>query len=163
MPTPPMPSALRRTAFVLTAAFLTTLPLSGCFWPGYSPGGQMASRDLFTYESTPDFPQNITVLDWTTNEQLVTIEVPVGQQLVIRFYADHDVKSATRPDMMRWKLMPKGTTWGELTNSLPVPDFNHRRIDVTFRTTGESVPKPTPATLPAPEPVSKPPAAPAPR
>jgi hypothetical protein len=115
---------------------------------------------LYTYESTPDYPQNISIVDWTTNETLLTVEVPVGQQLVIRFYADHDTKNAARPDILRWKLMPKGTSFGELTNSLPVPDYNHRRIDVALRKSGESVPKPAPAPLPAPEPVNPAPAAP---
>lgn len=151
-----MPSlrAFGRPAAILTT--LATLTLGGCFWPGYSPGGQMASRDNFTYDSTPDHPQNVNVIDWTTGESLLTVEIPVGQQLVMRFYANHDSNNAARPDLLRWRLMAAGTSWGELNNTLPVPDYNHRRVDVSLRKSGESVPKPTPAALPAPEPVSKP-------
>jgi hypothetical protein len=115
----------------------------------------MASRDLYTYESTPDYPQNITVIDFTTGEKLLSIEVPVGQQLVIRFYEDHDTKNTARPDLMRWKLMPRGTQFGELPNSMPVPDYNHRRVDVTLRKEAEAVPKP--ANVPPPEVVTPPP------
>jgi hypothetical protein len=131
---------------------LTALP--GCWVPGYSPGGPQASRDLYTYDSTPDHPQNITVLDWTTGEKLLTVEVPVGQQLVMRFYEDYDIKNAARPALMRWKLMRAGTSWGELTNSMPVPDMHHRRVDPELRSASESVPKP--ANVPPPEPVAPP-------
>jgi hypothetical protein len=139
----------RPLAILLTT---TLLGSTGCWYPGYSAGGQGASRDLYTYESTPDFPQNVTVVDWTTNETLLTVEVPVGQQLVIRFFDDYNTDNKQRPALMRWKLMPLGTRFGELDNSAPVPSYTHRRIDTTLRTKSESVPKP----LPQAEPVSKP-------
>jgi hypothetical protein len=125
--------------------------LGGCWIPGYQPGGGMASRDLYTYESTPSVPQNLTVTDWTTGEKLLFVEIPVGQQLVVRFYDDYNEKNAARPALMRWKLMPLGTRYGELDNSRPVPGPSHRRLEPTIRSTAEAVPK---APVPAPEPVA---------
>jgi hypothetical protein len=142
---------IRRSRAILLASTLLAIGgAGGCWYPGYTAGGQGASRDLYTYESTPDFPQNVTVIDWTTSETLLTVEVPVGQQLVIRFYDDYNKDNKERPALMRWKLMPLGTKFGELDNSAPVPAYTHRRIDTAIRTKSESVPKP----LPAPEPVS---------
>ncbi len=145
------PNSRIRRSFVAAALGLALAGFAGCV-PGYSPGGSWASRDLYTYESTPDYPQNITVVDWTTNEKLLYVEVPVGQQLVVKFYPDHDTKNTARPDLMRWQLMPRNTSFGELTNSMPVPDYNHRRVDVTLRKTPEAVPQPT--NVPPPEPVA---------
>lgn len=133
-------------ALGLSLAGLTGL--AGCV-PGYYPGGSLASRDLYTYESTPDAPTNITVIDWTTGEQLLQVEVPVGQQLVVRFFENHNKKNTERPDLMRWKLMKAGTTFGELDNSMPVPDYGHRRVDVSLRKNATAVPKPLPAAEPA--------------
>ena len=112
----------------------------------------MASRDMYTYESTPNFAQNVTVIDWTTGEKLLHVEVPVGEQLAIRFYDDYNKKNTARPALMRWKMMPAGTRFGELDNSMPVPGPNQRRLDISLRENTEAVPK---TTVPAAEPVSR--------
>jgi len=141
----------RPFVFACLAGALGTL-LAGCWMPGYRAGGQGASRDLYTYESRPDFPQNIVVVDPTTNEKILTVEIPIGQQLVIRFFDDYNKKNEARPALMRWKLMPMGTLFGELDNSTPVGDADHRRIDVYVRSNAEAVPRPS--NTPPPEPVS---------
>jgi hypothetical protein len=128
----------------LVIAGLTLIPAGGCWSPGYEPGGPMASRDLFTYVSTGDFPQNVTVLDWTTDEKLLTVEIPIGQQLVIRFFEDYNDKDPNRPALMRWKLMPRGQRFGELNNTMPVPDATRRRVDVDVRERADAVPMPAP-------------------
>jgi hypothetical protein len=125
--------------------------LGGCWYPGYYPEGNMASREIHVYESNPSSPQNVAVVDWTTGEKLLFVEIPVGQQLVVRFYDDYNTKNTARPALMRWKMMPAGTHFGELDNSMPVPNADHRRLEPTIRTNAEAVPK---ATVPAPEPVS---------
>lgn len=140
-----------RQKLIAGLVFGLSLSLAGCWYPGYAPGGQGASRDLYTYESTPNFPQNVTVVDWTTNETILTVEVPIGQQLVIRFYDDYNPKNTARPALMRWKLMPAGTKYGELDNSAPAPGPNQRRLDTSIRKNSEAVPK---ATVPAAEPVA---------
>lgn len=140
---------IRRSLAIL--AFCSAVISAGCWYPGYSPGGSMASRDLYTYESTPNFPQDVSVIDWTTGEKLLFVEVPVGQQLVVRFYDDYNTKNTARPALMRWKLMPAGTRFGELDNSMPVPGPNQRRLDISVRKNAEAVPKDT---VPAAEPVS---------
>ena len=43
------------------------LGLGGCWYPGYYPEGNMASRDIHTIPSTPNAPMNVSVIDWTTN------------------------------------------------------------------------------------------------
>ncbi len=143
---------MRQNLRVVLAGSVLSLgvALGGCWNPGYNEGGSMASRDLYTYYSTPNYPQNVTVIDWTTNEKLLSVEVPVGQQLVVRFYDDYNTKNTARPALMRWKLMPMGTRFGELDNSMPVPGPTQRRLDVTLRQNAEAVPK---ATVPAAEPV----------
>ena len=135
----------------LASAFLA----GGCWYPGYRAEGQGASRDSYTYESTHDYPQNLRVIDWTTGESLLYVEIPVGQQLVIRFFDDHDKDNKERPALMRWKLMPMGTRFGELDNSAPVPAYINRRLDVTLRDRSEAVPKPAATTVPPAEPVSR--------
>ena len=70
---------------------------------------------------------------------------------MVHFYEDYNAKNTARPTLMRWKLMPLGTHFGELDNSMPVPNADRRRIDKTLRSQAEAVPK-TP--VPAAEPVS---------
>jgi hypothetical protein len=125
------------------------LALAACN-PGYRPGGNQSSSDAHTYISTPDAPKTIRVLDWTTNTVLWEMDVPVGKQLTIQFYDDHDPKNAARPALMRWELWPAGTEFGELHNAMPVPDKNHRelRMELTRRPatpTPENVEMPGPA------------------
>ena len=115
--------------------------LGGC-WPGYRPGGSQASADEYTYVSTPDCPQTIQLLDWTTNTTIWTLDVPVGKELVMRFYDDHDPKNPTRPALMRWEIFDAGREFGELHNAIPAPDSSHRRVDPSIRKTATAVPAP---------------------
>jgi hypothetical protein len=139
----------RRVLIVLACASLA--PLGACYMPGYDPGGPQASRELFTYESTPDLPQTITLKDLSTGETIWTFEVPIGKQVVIRFYEGHDTKNASRPDLMRWRVFDRGTQFGELDSAIPVPSAINRRVDCTLRKNADAVTK----SLPAPEPVGK--------
>lgn len=105
--------------------------LAGCAGY-YAPGGDGRSRDTFTYVSTSHMPQTITLVDTRTGESLWTTDVPVGQQLVVRF---RNLKEgeAEGTDEMRWALMPAGTRNGRLTNSVQVPSAPYRRLDGTLR------------------------------
>jgi hypothetical protein len=132
----------------LAAALLLAISTAGCI-PGYYPGGSMASLDLFTYYSTPDYPQNIKVVEQSTNTVIWMLEIPIGKQLVVQFQDDHDTKNVTRPALMRWEIMDIGTTFGDLKNSMPVPAATNRFVDVTLRDTPDAVPAPEPAAKPA--------------
>jgi hypothetical protein len=125
----------RTISLVLSLAALTaaTLPMAGCYMPGFRPGGQQATRGVHTFESTTDFPQTIQLTDLATKEIIWSVNVPVGQQLVVRFYDDHDRRNVERPALMRWELMERGTLWGELDNAIPVPDYDRRLLEVYYR------------------------------
>lgn len=118
------------------------LGLCGCM-PGYRPGGGQTSMDAYTYESTINHPQTVKVLDLGTGAVLWSMDVPVGRQLIIRFYEDADVKNERCPALMRWELRGLGDQWGELDNSIPVPRADLRKVDVFHR--------PTPTATPLPE------------
>lgn len=140
MPTRPSRSLI--LALVLAAA-----TAAGC-WPGYRPGGAGASIDEYTYESTVEVPKTIKLIDWTTNTTIWTLDIPPGQQAVVRFYDNHDPKNATRPALMRWQLFEIGREMGHLGNAIPAPGKDQRRVDWFKRD--------TPAATPAPEPVAAP-------
>lgn len=154
-----------------TAAAAAVALTAGCV-PGYYPGGSLASRDLYTYPSEPNWPQTVVLVDHLTEEVLWTVEVPIGQQLVVRFYED-ETDDPELPALMRWELMPLGDHFGELDNAMPVPPQYARRLDTFVRTdaavlqTGIPMPDTEPAEPPAPPepppaPAAEPEAAPAP-
>ena len=138
----PTRSTLAPAARLLLAAVVGGL--GGCY-PGYSPGGSMASLDEYTYESTNDTPKTVKLVDWTTNTTIWTVDVPVGKELVCRFYDEHDTKNATRPTLMRWGMFDRGHAAGELHYAIPAPDAAHRRMDVEFRKNPDALPPPEPA------------------
>jgi hypothetical protein len=130
----------------------------GCY-PNYTAGGPQASYDLFTYEGKPENMRQITLVDTGTGEPIWTVEVPIGKELVVRFFDDFDTKNPERPSLMRWEIMNLDETYGELNNAMPVPPSYRRRLDTAF------VHKPVvaisqPLTVPAAPPAA--PAAPAP-
>lgn len=122
-----------RLCLLTTLLAIGAAPLMGCWMPGYRPGGPQATRDLHTFESTRDFPQSIEVVDQATNEVVWSIHVPIGEQVVIRFYEHHDPDNIERPALMRWEMMERGSRWGELTNAMPVPSYDARVLNVYLR------------------------------
>ena len=135
MPTPFL-SVCRRLLLVAAIG-----ALGGC-WPGYRPGGSQTSADEFTFESSGDTPKTVKLVDWTTSTTIWTLDVPVGKELVVRFYDDHDTKNPTRPALMRWELFDNGHEFGELHNAIPAPDAAHRRVDWDVRKNPTAVPAP---------------------
>lgn len=135
---------LVNAVLVLAAAF----SLLGCT-AGYHPHGQGRSNDTFTYISTSHEPKTITLVDTRSGEKLWTCEIPVGQQLVVRFLDDERAESRGW-DTMKWRLMPAWTAWGTLDNAMSVPPNTARRIDMTLRKGPEFVvAEATPAPLPS--------------
>lgn len=106
--------------------------LTGC--AGYYPGGPMESLDQYTYESTPDFPQTIMLVNHTTGETLWTMPVPIGQKLVMRFRKGENKGDPARPDVMHWEVIPSDKFYDEvLDNSMPVPASHSRMVNVEMR------------------------------
>ena len=114
-------------------------------WSGYTPGGYSASGTPSTYESTQHMPQTVTLVDTTTQETIWSMEVPVGQQLVVDFAEDHVKDNPARPALMKWRLMERGGS-GSLSNSIPAPAPAARRLDVSRTRTSTPAPAPAPAT-----------------
>ena len=123
----PMPS--RSRPILALALVAGTLVTAGC----YTPGGRYASRDQFTYASTPLQPQTITVFDARTNEAIWSQDVPVGQKLVIRFFDGRGSGEGNFPALMRWEVMDDDRSSGRLANELAVPLRDARRVEVTLR------------------------------
>lgn len=113
------------------------LLMSGCI--GYKPGGNMASDDTFTYWSTPHTPTTVTLVDTRTGERFWTYEIPVGKELVCKFYTDTN-PGTQFPDTMRWEILDVGDNFGELHNLMAVPDKFARRVDWEVRPSPEAAP-----------------------
>lgn len=139
------------------------LLLSGC----YGEGGTGFSIDRYTYISTSWNPKTVSLVDTRVGETIWSVDVPVGQQLVVGFYVG---KGGTpqMPDLMYWGLMEGGAGGGATPNRMPVPPYSARLIELTFRPAPEMPgavlpnrgPKEPTETI---EPVERPAAAPAPK
>lgn len=117
------------TAAATLAALLAAATLTGC---AYSPGGSMMSDGTHCYVSTAHAPVTVTLVDTRSLKQLLVVEVPVGQQAVLRFYGlseDEGEQKAT----LQWGLMKAGTSYGGLTNTLEIPPSSACRIDLSYR------------------------------
>jgi hypothetical protein len=152
-------SPARRALALAGAAALISLLGVGCY-PYYSPGGTGASYDTFTYESTPQFPQTVNLIDLRTNETLWSVDVPEGKQLVVSFYDDYNTSNPGKPALMRWQIMDNGEMWGQLSNAMPVPEAHNRLLEPKYRSApsagrlapGEAGAEPPPLPVPAPPP-----------
>lgn len=112
---------------VLAAAMAT-----GCA-AGYGAGGPLASRDQYTFESTPTMPQSIAVVDTRTGETVWAMDIPVGQQLTILFKNTGKKANELGYDEMDWQLNVIGAPGRTLGNSMRVPPSYARRLDGTVR------------------------------
>lgn len=134
---------------LLALPVLASLFLGACT---YEPGGRQSSDDTFTYRSTAQLPQNVSVVNSCTGEKILTLEVPVGQQLVVKFLNRKNSESGDQ-DIMRWEIM----SWNRLAltplaNEQLVPPASCRRLDVAYR----AIPESTRAVPKAPEPILQP-------
>jgi len=132
---------MRTTKIITSASIALTATLfafcSGCGVvpiTGWSAGGNQASDDQYTYVSPAHTPQTISLIDTRTGEVIWSRDVPVKQQLSIKFYENENKKNPSRPDIMKYGLQAAGSRWGRLTDSITVPPPDARRIDVALRT-----------------------------
>lgn len=123
-----------RRVFAAAVVCGAVAAMSACYYPG-GPG---YSADQHTYESTAWQPWTVTVRDTRTGEAVWSLDVPVGQQLVVRFREGRGTDDQHTPDMMQWDLMPVGKRFGQgLHNSVPVPPSHARRLEPELRAVPE--------------------------
>jgi len=127
----PIRTALNRTLLLGAVASLPLL--TGC---AYNEAGPGYSGDIHTYVSTAWRPWTVTLIDTRTGEAVWSADVPVDQQLVVRFRRG-DGPSPELPDMMDWGLMDAGEWYGNRNNRLPVPGGDARLLKPTLRPTPE--------------------------
>ncbi|HMN41443.1 MAG TPA: hypothetical protein PKE29_11405 [Phycisphaerales bacterium] len=127
------PSRLSRSTvalFLLAGA----ASLGGC----YTEGGPGMSLDQHVYVSRPWQPWTVTLRDTRTGQEFWSMDVPVGKRLAISFSTDTGTEDKYTPDKMNWALVDEEKDMGfRLTNSLPVPPANSRRLEPTLRTAPE--------------------------
>ena len=118
----------RRLALALLAL---PVAFAGC---AHSEGGNMKSDDQFTYVSTSYQPKTLVLLDTRDGEELWSVDVPVGQKLVVQFLKDK-ARNATpeNPDLMKWEVGPASQSRLSLRNAIPVPGADARRLDLSLR------------------------------
>lgn len=105
----------------------------GCsIFTGQQPGGRATSIDQFTYVSTPYMPITVTLRDVRDGSELWSVDVPVHQKLVVRFYENKTRDNAQLPALMRWQLMDEDDV-RSLANQMPVPGSPVRRLEMVLR------------------------------
>ncbi|MEL7472930.1 MAG: hypothetical protein AAGK04_06380 [Planctomycetota bacterium] len=100
---------------------------------GYNEGGSGASLDRYTWVSTSHQPKTVVLVDTRTEEPFWSVDIPVGQQLTIRFDEDDAPENIQTPAAMRWDLHEAGTRYRRLQNIQLVPAASVRRIDLELR------------------------------
>ncbi|MBL8991376.1 MAG: hypothetical protein JNJ48_07330 [Phycisphaerae bacterium] len=137
-------TTVRATIAVLLCAAAAA---GGC----WAPGGPGYSGDQYCYESHSYQPWTVSIIDTRTGQTVFSMDVPVGRELVFKFYEERGDKvgvgerdpSPIYPDMMKWDLWPKGQRYGEPQKTLSVPAAEHRRIDSKLRKVPELPPEMT--------------------
>ena len=66
------------------------------------------------------------------------MDVPVGKKLIVSFSENTGSNDKYTPDVMKWVVVDEDReTFVSITNSLPVPPANSRRLEPALRTTPE--------------------------
>lgn len=121
--------SVTRTARATLALAVALASLAGC----YSEGGLGWSEDQHVYISRPEQPWTVSLKDTRTGQEVWSVEVPVGKQLVVHFLPDAGTDNAFTPDLMEWAIMEAGTESERLGNSMPVPPAHARRLEPVLR------------------------------
>ena len=95
------------------------------------PGCQQFEK--YTYRSDVHSQKTITLLDTSTGEKLLPVDIPAGQQLNMVF--DNDIQTAEQrgSDVLRWAVRKVGDETVAGGNVMQVPPPSSRRIDMTLR------------------------------
>lgn len=116
----------------LGAALLALGPAGCSAYRNYYPGGGYNSLDRFTYESTSWMPQTVTLRDTRTGEDIWSMDVPVGQKVVVWFKRGEG-PGQPYPDAMEWGLFDFDVNSGRLPNRLGVPGSDARLLVTALR------------------------------
>lgn len=111
----------------------------------WQPGGAWGSEDRFTYDSTPWQPQTVAVYDTSTGQAVWSVDVPVGQRVVMKFVSPAELRNEVYPDVLKWDVWPSSREFGNPEREVRVPSRLTRRIDVTLRPAPEAAPELPPA------------------
>jgi hypothetical protein len=130
----PTRTTTRRTLILSATLLLPVLAVLGGCW--HNEAGPGYSNDTHTYVSTAWRPWTVTLLDTRTGEAVWSADVPVDQQLSIRFRKGAG-PGGELPDIMDWGLMKAGTKYGHRKNRLPVPGRDARLLRPTMRAVPE--------------------------
>lgn len=115
--------------------------LGGCgqaYKLNYHESGSGASIDQYTWVSRPFEPKTVMLVDLRTDEVYWSVDIPVGQQLTVRFYENEEPENEFTPALMRWEIQEAGTKFRKLANAQLVPPVTVRRIDWEFRAAPEA-------------------------
>ena len=127
-----MPISKSQRLLISAAALAATTALSGCYYPG----GARYSGGPETHYSTATAPRTVTLYDARTGEVIWTVDIPVGQQLVLGWQKGSG-PNEFYPDELVWGVMELGRRGGKRENRLPVPPADSRRFEWTIRESPE--------------------------
>ena len=89
--------------------------------------------ERYVYRSETTLPATVSLVDATNNENLLTVEVEPGKQLVLQFKETPTVAEGLGKDELQWIVTP----WDNLSltgaNRMTVPPPSGRRIEVSYR------------------------------
>lgn len=134
-----------KAALAFTLASSLVLVLAGCYT--VTPQLWQSSIGVFTYESTPEQPITITVIDTRSDEPVFRMDIPVGRRLAMQFIESGGDDPVLRPSRLEWALLQGGAVTGSLDNKLSVPPAPARRIEYTLRPAPEYAPEPPEAPM----------------
>jgi len=124
----PRNASIRKTilAGVLAGAGLA---MTGCA----GESGAIWSDDRYVYVSRAWQPKTITLIDTRTGESLWSVDIPVGQQLIVSFSRGTG-PNEYKPDEIIWGMAPEGRSGAVgRNNRMPCPGRESRRLDMTLR------------------------------
>lgn len=105
------------------------LAITGCA----GESGAYWSEDRYVYVSRAWQPKTITLIDTRTGESLWSVDIPVGQQLIVSFSRGTG-PNEYKPDEIIWGMSPEGrNTAAGRNNRMPCPGRESRRLDMALR------------------------------
>lgn len=124
--------------------------MAGCL-PGTNPGGHAWSLDKHVYASTVWEPKTVIVTDTASGETLWVKEVPVGKQVVVRFFkGEARGDDPRRPDSMAWGMARINKAADDWEERIDVPGAEWRMISFELRPAPEYPRTPAPVAEPPP-------------
>lgn len=121
----------RMTICVLTLSAAGAL-VGGC----QTEGGAIWSDDRYVYVSRAWEPKTVTLTDTRTGEAIWTVDVPIGQQVIVGF-SKGTGPNEYKPDEIVWEVMTAGRKSAARDNRMPCPPRDSRRLDMAIRPSPE--------------------------